>query len=113
MKKLWARIGVELHLTDEELKMLLNEDNKAEEIFPRVLREKRFCFVGDSYVPDVCLEEASHEYGVLLDKQVSEMYVAADLNEIRPETHLAVFAGKVKAKVSEALRNLLCFVERC
>lgn len=74
MKKLWMRAGVSLMLTDEELNEILGdcEGSKGEEAIVTVLREGRFAFDGDSYIPQVTVEEFTERYGLPYETQEPE-----------------------------------------
>ena len=67
MKKLWMRAGVSLMLTDEEIDEILGgcEGSAGQEAVVRALREGRFAFDGDSYIPRSTVEEFTKEHGLL------------------------------------------------
>lgn len=68
MKKLWMRAGVSLELTDAEVKGILGTDNAgAEDIIKAALLDGRFSFDGDSYIPDVTVDEFVKEHGLPYD----------------------------------------------
>lgn len=64
MKKLWMRAGVSLMLTDEEIDEILGgcEGSSGQEAVVRALREGRFTFDGDSYIPSTVVEEFTREH---------------------------------------------------
>lgn len=66
MKKLWMRAGVSLMLTDEEIDEILGgcEGSARQEAVVRALREGRFTFNGDSYIPRTTVEEFTKEHGL-------------------------------------------------
>lgn len=74
MKKLWMRAGVSLMLTDEELNEILGdcEGPKGEETIATALREGRFSFDGDSYIPQVTVEEFTERYSLPYEAQEPE-----------------------------------------
>lgn len=51
-KNLWMRLGVTLHITDEEAQILMSDDSKGTETLRNILNEKRYEIDGDSYIPD-------------------------------------------------------------
>lgn len=67
MKKLWMRAGVSLMLTDEEIDEILGgcEGSAGQGSVVRALREGRFAFDGDSYIPRSTVEEFVEEHGLL------------------------------------------------
>jgi hypothetical protein len=68
MKKLWMRAGVSLELTDDEVQGILGTDNSgAEDIVKAALLDGRFSFDGDSYIPDVTVDEFVREHGLPYD----------------------------------------------
>ena len=66
MKKLWMRAGVSLMLTDEEIDEILGgcEGSAGQEAVVKALREGRFAFNGDSYIPRITVEEFTKEHGL-------------------------------------------------
>lgn len=66
MKKLWMRAGVSLMLTDEEIDEILGgcEGSSGQEAVVKALREGRFTFDGDSYIPQITVEEFTKEHGL-------------------------------------------------
>ena len=66
MKKLWMRAGISLMLADEEIDEILGgcEGFAGEEAVVAALREGRFTFDGDSYIPQSTVEEFTKEHGL-------------------------------------------------
>lgn len=66
MKKLWMRAGISLMLADEEIDEILGgcEGAAGEEAVVAALREGRFTFDGDSYIPQSTVEEFTKEHGL-------------------------------------------------
>ena len=66
MKKLWMRAGISLMLSDEEIDEILGgcEGSAGEEAVVAALREGRFTFDGDSYIPQSTVEEFTKEHGL-------------------------------------------------
>lgn len=66
MKKLWMRAGISLMLADEEIDEILGGcgGSAGEEAVVAALREGRFTFDGDSYIPRSTVEEFTKEHGL-------------------------------------------------
>ena len=66
MKKVWARIGMTLELTEEEYKELQNERFGSSELMQKLASEGRIYPDGEAYTP---LEELLPD-----DNKVSELF---------------------------------------
>lgn len=65
MKTVWARIGMNLELTDDEYAELIKYSDGSSELMNRLAREGRIYPCGDSYTPD-CSEVDGQEIGIEL-----------------------------------------------
>lgn len=76
MKKLWMRAGVSLMLTDEEIDEILGscEGSAGQEAVVRALREGRFTFDGDSYIPRSTVKEFTEKYRLPYAAKEPEFY---------------------------------------
>lgn len=78
MKKLWARLGVTLSLTDEEVRKLIG-DNQAtmsdrEKIIIKVVNDGRFSLDGETYVPQEAVADFNEEYNASYEENDYELY---------------------------------------
>ena len=83
MKKLWMRAGVTLSVTKAEADDIISSCGNAggdeacrREILTQVIKEGRFAFDGESYVPAVCVNEFNREN----DTNYDEYDYEADLD---------------------------------
>lgn len=70
LKKVWARAGVSFDLTDDEANTVLGCNGTSEEIahiMCKVVKEGRFKFEGDSYIPADCIAEFNSQHGTEFD----------------------------------------------
>lgn len=70
LKKVWARAGVSFGLTSDEASIVLACNGNCEEIaqvMRKVVREGRFEFNGDSYIPTDCVAAFNHQHGTEFD----------------------------------------------
>lgn len=59
---IWMRLGITLRGTKEEIESLFNDDDKSYETLTKILQERRFEIIGDSYIPETEVEEYNKEY---------------------------------------------------
>lgn len=74
MKKLWMRAGVTMSLTDEEVEAILGgyDRSAGEKAVVTALREGRFSFDGESYIPQPTVEDFVREHGLTYAAQEPE-----------------------------------------
>lgn len=60
---LWMRLGVSLRITEAEESIIFADDGRAEELLRKIIAEGRFMPDGDTYIPEVTVEEYNREYG--------------------------------------------------
>ena len=73
MKELWMRAGITLSVTDEEAEALLGSDDAAaDKTICKILKEGRYCFNGNSYIPDTVVETFNRKYGTDFDIEEPE-----------------------------------------
>lgn len=64
MKNIWMRAGTQLLMHDDEVASVLGSDReKATATIKKIISERRFCFDGESYIPQVCIEQFNAQYG--------------------------------------------------
>lgn len=77
MKNLWARLGVTMSLTDEEVEKLIGEDqaavNEREKILIKVINDGRFSLDGETYVPQEAVEDFNEEYDASYEENDYEL----------------------------------------
>lgn len=61
-RSIWMRLGISLRGTKEEIESLFNDDEKSYETLTKILQERRFEIIGDSYIPEKVVEEYNKEY---------------------------------------------------
>lgn len=59
---IWMRLGISLRGSEEEIESLFNDDDKSYETLTKILQERRFEIIGDSYIPETEVEEYNKEY---------------------------------------------------
>lgn len=64
---IWARLGAFITLTEEEANKILSTGDTDTLI--RIIREGRFELGGDSYIPDVAIEDLNDEHGTSYPEQ--------------------------------------------
>jgi len=69
---IWARLGAAITMTEEEADKVLTGD--AETLI-RILREGRFELEGDTYIPDVMIEDFNAEHGTKYTEQDLACYL--------------------------------------
>ena len=63
MKRLWIQIGLEITATDEEIEnILLNQKSWGRFDLYEIIRNRRYCITGQSYVPKKSIEDFNSEY---------------------------------------------------
>ena len=63
-RRLWMRLGVSLRITEAEEAVIFGKDGaKAEELLRCIIAEGRFEPDGDTYIPEVTVEEYNRKYG--------------------------------------------------
>ena len=95
MKQLWMRAGINLSLTDEEAGAILAPGASAdaiEQTVKKIILEGRFCFSGESYIPQPCVEQYNDAYGTAykaddidFDIDISNMPIAKKHNAFHEE----------------------------
>lgn len=64
MKRLWMRVGMYLDLSDNDAESILGcDDGKMGDIVRNAFREGRYVLCGDTYIPEVCVEDFNKAYG--------------------------------------------------
>lgn len=61
-KNIWARVGMILKLTDEEIDAIFSESSKSGAIVRNAIAEGRYCLDGDSYIPESAVEDFNCTY---------------------------------------------------
>lgn len=59
---IWMRLGISLRGSEEEIESLFNDDEKSYETLTKILQERRFEIIGDSYIPETEVEEYNKTY---------------------------------------------------
>jgi len=70
MNELWMRVGMTFRFTEEEIDAILNQNDGAPSmrtVIRRAFDEGRFELDGDTYVPEVSVEEYNRENGTAYD----------------------------------------------
>lgn len=62
-RSIWMRLGVTLKGTKEEIETLFSDGEESFDVLMKILKERRFIFDGDSYIPETCVEDYNKEYG--------------------------------------------------
>jgi hypothetical protein len=62
-RSIWMRLGVTLKGTKEEIETLLSDGEESYDVLMKILKERRFTFNGDSYIPQTCVEDYNKKYG--------------------------------------------------
>ena len=71
--KIWTRMGVDLFLTSDEAKDILADDDTAvSNAMEKALREGRFQFDGNTYVPEEIAADFNKKHGILPGDDVGE-----------------------------------------
>lgn len=71
--KIWTRMGVDLFLTPDEAKDILSDDDTAvSNAVEKSLREGRFKFDGNTYIPEDIAAGFNEKYGILPGHDVGE-----------------------------------------
>lgn len=84
MNKIWMRAGMTLSVSDDEAQAILGEDeNTAAKAAAKVIKEGRFAFDGESYVPQVCVSEYNRDNGTTFQAYDVEMQLDVPAREIR------------------------------
>lgn len=77
-KDLWARVGITLHLTDEEAQLLLvgyqNDMQGRSNIIKNVFSDGRFELDGECYSPRDAIEDYNAKYGTDLPEEDYDFY---------------------------------------
>lgn len=77
MKKLWARLGVTMSLTDDEVNALIGDDQASvrdrERILTKVICDGRFALDGETYVPQEAVEDFNEEYDTSYEENDYEL----------------------------------------
>lgn len=74
MKKLWMRAGITMTLTDEEVEAILSGDDcsAGQGAVEAALREGRFAFDGESYIPQSTVEMFIKEHDLSYEAKEPE-----------------------------------------
>ena len=62
-RRLWMRLGVSLRITEAEEAIIFANDGRGEELLRKIIAEGRFMPDGDTYIPEVTVEEYNRKYG--------------------------------------------------
>ena len=62
-RHLWMRLGVGLRITEAEETVIFANDGRGEELLRKIIAEGRFMPAGDTYIPEVTVEEYNRKYG--------------------------------------------------
>ena len=77
MKKLWARLGVTMSLTDDEVNALIGNDQASmrdkERILTKVICEGRFALDGETYVHQEAVSDFNEEYDASYEENDYEL----------------------------------------
>ena len=118
MKKLWARIGMELVVTDEEYESIqekaMGEDycfDEDSELAKRFVSDGKLS--GESYVPDDCLDEWKDPGTVFSDDETRT--VLSVFNELMKMTYdeLNKFLGSITIKETSTLYTKIRYRNYC
>ena len=60
---LWMRLGVGLRISEAEEAVIFANDGRAERLLQKIIAEGRFMPDGDTYIPELTVEEYNQEYG--------------------------------------------------
>lgn len=60
---LWMRLGVGLRISEAEEAVIFANDGRAERLLQKIIAEGRFVPDGDTYIPELTVEEYNQEYG--------------------------------------------------
>ena len=60
---LWMRLGVGLRISEAEEAVIFANDGRAERLLQKIIAEGRFVPDGDTYIPEVTVEEYNRKYG--------------------------------------------------
>ena len=66
MNELWMRVGMTFRLTDEEVEAILNPKDgevSMRAIISKAFDEGRFELDGDTYIPEITVEEYNAKHG--------------------------------------------------
>lgn len=64
MNNIWMRAGVTLQATAEEIETLMSDRyDTAHDTLCKILREGRFTFDGNSYIPGTAVQDYNQKYG--------------------------------------------------
>ena len=79
MKHIWMRAGVTLHLSEEEVELIINSFDRVitSNVVSNALVEGRFRFDGESYIPGECVEGYNGENGT--DFEEADIYMDLDV----------------------------------
>ena len=77
MKNLWARLGVTMSLTDDEIERLIGEGQAAmsdrEKILTKVIADGRFTLDGETYIPQEAVTDFNEEYNASYEENDYEL----------------------------------------
>lgn len=63
-RNLWARFGVAVRITGaEEYDILGKESSSLRDVLTNIIADGRCSLEGESYIPDICVEDFDSEYG--------------------------------------------------
>ena len=60
---LWMRLGVGLRISEAEEAVIFANDGRGERLLQKIIAEGRFVPDGDTYIPELTVEEYNQEYG--------------------------------------------------
>lgn len=78
MKHIWMRAGVTLHLSEEEVALIINsfDSTVSGNVVAQVLKDGRFSFDGESHIPGECVEGYNAENGTTFEED--DIYMDLD-----------------------------------
>lgn len=83
MNKIWMRAGMTLSVSDDEAQTILaGNENAAAEAAATAIKEGRFAFDGETYVPQVCVSEYNRDNGTNFQEYDVEMQLDIPAKEI-------------------------------
>ena len=74
-KTIWMRVGVNLKPTADEVEKLLIQDEESNNILKTILKEGRFEFEGESYIPCYSIDEYNEECGTNHEPKNYDLYL--------------------------------------
>ena len=63
VRYLWMRLVVGISISEAEEAVIFANDGRAERLLQKIIAEGRFVPDGDTYIPELTVEEYNQEYG--------------------------------------------------